>query len=333
MTDLFTLLGIKHNRSTAFHPQTDGQTERINQELEQYLRIFISKRQDDWTAWLPLAVFSYNDKVHSATGYSPFFLNHGQHPWKGTEARVHVKSEPATDFVSRMKQIHEDAQSSLKAAADTMKRLYDRKRRDSVKYKPGDKVYLEATNISTTRPSRKLSDKRYGPFIILEKVGESAYKLKLPEQWKAIHPVFNEALLTPWKRPTFTSQQRPAPPPPVIVDNEREYEVEGIQDSRLFCGKLQYYVKWKGYPQEERTWEPEANVKNSPELVTAFHRKHPSAPRRINQRLRFMPYENMTEPKKAIFDWTAGKLREVRKWRERDKGIEVVEDDESKRGG
>jgi hypothetical protein len=112
-----------------------------------------------------------------------------------------------SDFASRIKQIHEDTWSSLKAAAETMKRQYDHKRRDSVKYKPGDKVYLEATNISTTWPSRKLSDKRYGPFVILEKVGELAYKLKLPEQWKAIHPVFNEALLTPWKKPVFTSQQ------------------------------------------------------------------------------------------------------------------------------
>ena len=85
-----------------FHPQTDGQTERINQELEQYLRVFISERQDDWSDWLPLATFSYNDHVHSATGYSPFFLNYGQHPWKGVETRTRVKSEEASDFVKRM---------------------------------------------------------------------------------------------------------------------------------------------------------------------------------------------------------------------------------------
>jgi hypothetical protein len=80
MTDLFTLLGVKHNRSMAFHLQTDTQTEQVNQELEQYLRIFVSEQQDDWATWLPFAVFSYNDKVHSVTRYSPFFLNNGQHP-------------------------------------------------------------------------------------------------------------------------------------------------------------------------------------------------------------------------------------------------------------
>ena len=140
MADLLALLGIKHNRSTAYHPQTDGQTERINQELEQYLRIFINERQDNWAEWLPLAVFSYNDKVHSATGYSPFFLNFGQHPWKGKESQVTVKSEPAKEFADRIKHIHEDAQSSLKAAAESMKRSYDKHRREAIDYKLGDKV-------------------------------------------------------------------------------------------------------------------------------------------------------------------------------------------------
>ena len=108
--------------------------EQINQELEQYLRIFISEWQDNRVMWLPLAVFSYNDRVHSATGYSPFFLNNGQHPWKGSEARVTVKSELATDFVEGMKQIHEDARSSLTKAAEEMKHQYDCKRRDAVAY-------------------------------------------------------------------------------------------------------------------------------------------------------------------------------------------------------
>ena len=98
MVDLLTLLGIKHNQSTMYHPQMDGQTEQINQELEQYLRIFINERQDNWAEWLPLAVFSYNDKIHSATGYSPFFLNSGQHPWKGKKSKVTVKSELAKEF-------------------------------------------------------------------------------------------------------------------------------------------------------------------------------------------------------------------------------------------
>ena len=85
--DLYRLLGIKMNPSTAYHPQTDSQTEHINQEVEQYLQLFVNYHQDDWVEWLPLAKFSYNDKVHSSTGYSPFFLNYGQHPRKSMDPR------------------------------------------------------------------------------------------------------------------------------------------------------------------------------------------------------------------------------------------------------
>ena len=85
--DLYWLLGIKMNPSTAYHPQTDGQTEYINQEVKQYLRLFVNYRQDNWAEWLPLTEFSYNDKIQSSTGYSPFYLNYGQHPWKSTDPR------------------------------------------------------------------------------------------------------------------------------------------------------------------------------------------------------------------------------------------------------
>jgi transposase InsO family protein len=84
MKELCNALGIERNLSMAYHPQTDGQTEQINQEVEAYLRTFINYRQNDWSKWLPTAEFQYNDKVHSGTKQSPFFLNYGLHPWKGT---------------------------------------------------------------------------------------------------------------------------------------------------------------------------------------------------------------------------------------------------------
>ncbi|KAF7762598.1 hypothetical protein Agabi119p4_9191 [Agaricus bisporus var. burnettii] len=83
MESLCNALNVKRNLSTAYHPQTDGQTERMNQEIETYLRAFINYRQDDWTRWLPMAEFHYNDKTHATTGQTPFFLNYGFHPWKG----------------------------------------------------------------------------------------------------------------------------------------------------------------------------------------------------------------------------------------------------------
>lgn len=103
--DLYRLLGIKGNPLTAFHPQTDGQTEQINQELKQYLQVFVNHRQNDWAEWLPLATFSYNDKIHSATGHSPFYIAHGHHPWKGIEPREEPQNEAAGSLVERIKKV------------------------------------------------------------------------------------------------------------------------------------------------------------------------------------------------------------------------------------
>jgi len=159
MTDLLALLGITPNRSTTYHPQTNGQTERVNQEIEQYLRLFVNTQQDDWADWIPLAQFSYNDKVHTSTGHSPFFLNYGQHPWKGTDTGIKVKTKAAGDFAKEMAKVRRDALKSLEAVAASMKHFYDQKRNPPKKYEVGDKVLLEAVNLQTKQPMKKLADK------------------------------------------------------------------------------------------------------------------------------------------------------------------------------
>lgn len=279
--DLYQLLGIERNLSTAYHPQTDGQTERVNQEVEKYLRIFVNRRQNDWADWLPLAQFTINNRVSSSTGYSPFYLNHGRHPNAGfTPQKVKVKNQSAEEFAKKMSRAIEDAKSALKKAADQMKKDYDKKRRPSKEYQVGDKVWLENTNIDSERPSKKLDDKRYGPFEIISKKGRSAYELKLPRGWK-IHPVFNEHLLSPYTPPA-TELQTPSRPPPEIVKGQEEFEVEEIIDSKKASPrskKIEYRVKWKGYPPSESTWEPAENVANSKKLIADFHRKNPDKPK------------------------------------------------------
>jgi len=109
-------LEIKTNLSTAYHPQTDGQTENISQEVEQYLWLFFNHHQDGGVEWLPLAEFSYNDKVQTSTGFSPFFLNFGQHPWKSTEPRRKVETEVADVFEKQMRKIREEAAAALEKA-------------------------------------------------------------------------------------------------------------------------------------------------------------------------------------------------------------------------
>jgi hypothetical protein len=278
MTDLFRLLGTSQNPSTAYHPQTDGQTERMNQTLEQYLRAFISYQQDNWKEWLAIAEFSYNNSVHAATQQTPFFLNYGQHPWKGTDTRREARNQSAGQFADWMKKVREDAQAALRQSAERMKDAHDKHARPSIEYSKGDQVYLEATNIKTYRPSKKLDDKRFGPFKVIEKVGRASYKLDLPEHWPAVYPVFNESYLSPFRKSQYRNQQKPPAPPPVEIEGEQEYNVEEIRDSRKRRGKVQYLVHWEGYPREEDTWEPTGNLQHAQELIADFHRRYPGKP-------------------------------------------------------
>lgn len=260
MQDLSRLLGISTNMSTAHHPQTDGQTERINQEIEQYLRLFVNHKQDDWSEWLPLVEFCYNDHVHSSTGHSPFYLNYGWHPRKGSTPRPSAVTESAENFASRMARLREDAISALYKGASAMKRFYDRRHSTSPDYKTGDLVYLDATYLRSDRPCKKLDDRRFGPFKVLEKVGSRAFRLALPTTWSRVHPVFHTALLHPYHPPVSPLQHPPPAPPPVLVGDHLELEVEAILDERLRRGRVEYLVKWKGLPREENTWEPRAHL-------------------------------------------------------------------------
>jgi len=112
--ELNRMLGIKTKLSTAFHPQTDGQTERMNQELEQYLWFFIEHRQKDWPEWLAATEFAVNNKVHTATKVLPFMANYGKELRMGRDIRRKEKVESATVFVERMKKVHEEAEAALR---------------------------------------------------------------------------------------------------------------------------------------------------------------------------------------------------------------------------
>src|SRR5205823_10704326 len=105
--------------------QTDGQTERVNQEIKRYLYIYINHHQTDWAGWLSIAEFSYNDKIHSSTKQWPFFVNHGQHPRKGVNMSKFVKNNSAEDFTKRMKKVHEETESVLETVATDMKKFYN----------------------------------------------------------------------------------------------------------------------------------------------------------------------------------------------------------------
>ena len=123
--ELNKMLGIETRLATAFHPQTDEQTERMNQELEQYLRFFVEHRQKDWPEWLASAEFTVNNKAYTVTKVSPFIANYGRELRMGGDIREKGKVESVTEFVERMKKVHEEAGAALKKTQEEMKRYVD----------------------------------------------------------------------------------------------------------------------------------------------------------------------------------------------------------------
>jgi len=193
MKELNNLLGIQTKLSTAYHPQTDGQTERINQELEQYLRVFINHRQEQWPDWLGTAEFAYNNKIYTAIKILPFKANYGQDPRMGFEGRRKRKYEAVGKFVQRMKKIQEEAKVVLEKAQEEMKKFANRRRRKGEEYKVGDLVLLSTKDLKWQMKERrleKLTEHFVGSYKVKEIVSSNMIELELPKSIK-IHPVVN----------------------------------------------------------------------------------------------------------------------------------------------
>jgi len=238
-------LGIERRLSTAFYPQTDGQTERKNSTLEQYLRAYVNYQQDNWKELLPMAEFTYNNGYQESIKSTPFFANYGVNPEYQTIGHLmQGKITPPED----MSQLHDTLQAEMTEAQLRHKEYYDAGIKPDSSLQAGDMVWLLPRNIRTTRPFKKLDYKKIGPFKILARIGESAYKLDLPPSMK-IHNTFHISLLELYHDDKFSSQQT-QPPPPIIIEGEPQYQLEQIIDSRLHYGNLQYRAKWTGYPPE-----------------------------------------------------------------------------------
>jgi hypothetical protein len=273
---LFQSLGTSTKFSTAFHPQTDGQTERVNQILEQYLRCMISYQQDDWIKFLPMAEFAYNNTLHSSTGSTPFFANYGFHPRFNIAMPTSSINPSAEERVRQMQDMHHALSLELSHAQERHKEKADRHRMGSPDFHIGDMVWLLRRHIPTTRPCNKLDYKKLGPFRIIDKVNPVAFRLDLPSHYR-IHNVFHASLLEVYHSSSIPGRSIP-PPPPVALATGEEYEVEKILDSRKTRRKLHYLVLWKGYPISEATWEPAENLLNAPEVVHEFHVRYPNKP-------------------------------------------------------
>jgi Chromo (CHRromatin Organisation MOdifier) domain/Integrase core domain len=269
---LFKQLGTKLSMSTAFHPQTDGQTERMNRTLEEMLRAYSTYNQDQWDEYLPAAEFAYNNSKQLSTGHTPFELDCGQHPFTPASLITQRTSVPAADnFLEHWDNMINIAKDNLREAQERQTEYANQHRRH-LTFQIGDKVLLSAHNINNPvdrqRPTRKFTPRYLGPYSISAIISTTAYKLDLPTTLR-IHPVFHVSMLKLYKE----SEEflRATPPPPTIVSGDsKEYEVETILDKRTLKGKTQYLIKWIGYPLHDATWEPANHLKNAKEKVKEY---------------------------------------------------------------
>ena len=225
--EVFRLLGTKLSFSTGNHPQTDGQTERMNRLIADILRCFVNHKQDNWAALLPICEYAIKNSQQASTGNSPFFLNYGFNPKVpadfilGTGAR---RTRP--DWIQARSDALEKAQDSI-VAAQARQALYADRGRNPSRLKVGDLalVYRDFLISPEARqqPSRKLQPKWFGPFRVVREVGSNAYELELPSVFRC-HPVYNVTALRHYEQNTISNRRQPVPPPFMDLDgNTRNY--------------------------------------------------------------------------------------------------------------
>jgi hypothetical protein len=293
--ELCRILGTKVKLTTAWNPNVDGQTEVMNQYIKQRLRPFCTYYQDNWSSFLPIMDIAQLTLPHESLGnITPFQLLNGVEPRTSWDLRnpeapktatEKLNREDAIKVANRMKEVIEFAQSSLQAQQDKMKRLADRNRRE-VDWDVGDLILVDTRNWKIDRPSKKLSDKWYGPIKVLEKVGES-WKVDLPADW-SIYPVFHSHSLRKYVDNPLPGQVREPPAPLQLLPEQDEWEIEQILGSKLVNSTLRYRIKWVG-ADEDLEWYPCADAMYAPHMIKAFHLRHPAAkgpPRALPQWLK-----------------------------------------------
>lgn len=256
--ELFKLLGTNLHMSSAYHLQSDGQSERVNQCVETYLRCFVHSCPAKWSSWLALAEFWYNTSFHSSLGNTPFFVLYGHHPQQlGIEAPCSSENTELNSWLQDRDLTQQLVQQHLLRAQRKMKLQADKKL-SFRSFQIGDSVYVKIQPYVQTslanRSSNKLSFRFFGPFKIVTKINEVAYQLWLPEDC-LIHPVFHVSQLKQAVSPnTMVSQELPDPSFHFQVPQQ-------ILDRRLHLHNNatvpQVLVKWSHLPLDLSTWEDE----------------------------------------------------------------------------
>jgi hypothetical protein len=276
-------IGTKLKLSTANHPQTDGQTEIVNQYFDQRLRPYIAYYQDDWDDWISIIDYQQSSLWHETTGQSPFMTEKGYDvrtsfdwdtPVEASTPKEQLNRDAAKAMITRIHDSWKVAQENTIGAQARYAKQANKHRRP-VDFKVGDMVWTTSKHWKTDRPSRKLANQMEGPFEIIEQVGYS-FKLKLPDSIK-VHPIFHAEKLRRDPGNPLPGQSNPNPQPIEVNDGSTEYEVQEVLAVKQVWGKLKYRIKWKGW-DEDPDWYPASSISNSPLALQDFHAKNPDRP-------------------------------------------------------
>ncbi|KAK3557138.1 hypothetical protein QTP70_024736 [Hemibagrus guttatus] len=243
-------LGIGVSLSSGYHPQSNGQAERLNQEIGRFLRSYCSREQHRWSEFLPWAEYAQNSLIHSSMGLTPFQCVLGYQPplfpCLGEPSGVPAVEE----WYRQSQEVWERAHVRLQRAVRRQRIQADRRRRPHPSYQ--------------------------GPFEIVRQVNPVAYCLRLPASY-CICPTFHVSLLKPAHPAVREARTGEEPPPPLDIEEAPAYQVRALLNSRRVWSRLQYLVDWEDYGPEEHSWVDSGDILD-PSLIEDFHRAHPERP-------------------------------------------------------
>jgi len=252
-------LRINHKMLTAYHSQTNEQSEQMNQTVEMYLRHYVNRNQNNWVQLLSTAQFVYNNTQNKTTKETPFWANYEYNSKVWQELWAHRSwSQKAILNIAEIKKLHKDLMNRIQQQT-----------KQTTEVKPfviEEKVYLRTDNIHVRQRSKKLNNKSIKPFKIKRNIRGLSYKLDLLKKMQ-IHSVFHMFMLQ------CCNQFIPLQIIETSVESDEKYHVESILEKRMISGKAHYLVKWKEYNTSKNTWELKENLLNCARILQQFERE------------------------------------------------------------